>query len=103
MGSLCISAITAGVLFFGLAKRPNALRLHNVVQKFLQCVDVLPWDGSVAKQYGMSRAKMEQLGKVLAPLDLLIATHALASGTTLVTNNHAFSLVTDLNIEDWSV
>ena len=32
MASLCISAITEGELLFGLAKRPDAKRLHHLVQ-----------------------------------------------------------------------
>ena len=40
MASLCISSITAGELLFGLAKRPDAKRLHAVVKEFLRCLDV---------------------------------------------------------------
>jgi tRNA(fMet)-specific endonuclease VapC len=103
MASLCISAITEGELQFGLAKRPDAKRLHLVVQEFLRRVDVLPWDSDVAKHYGTVRANMEQKGKILAPLDLQIATHALSVGAILVTNDQAFSQMTGLPIEDWTV
>lgn len=103
MASLCISAITEGELQFGLAKRPDAKRLHLVVQEFLRRVDVLPWDSDVAKHYGTVRANMEQKGKILAPLDLQIATHALRVGAILVTNDQAFSQMTGLPIEDWTV
>lgn len=103
MASLCISAITEGELQFGLAKRPDAKRLHLVAQEFLRCVDVLPWDSDVAKHYGTVRANMEQKGKILAPLDLQIATHALSVGAILVTNDQAFSQMTGLPIEDWTV
>jgi predicted nucleic acid-binding protein len=42
-------------------------------------------------------------GKILAPLDLLIATHALSVGAVIVTNDRAFCQVADLSIEDWTV
>ena len=103
MESLCISSITAAELLFGLAKRPGAKRLHNVVREFLRRVDVLPWDGAIAECYGPVRADMERLGKVLAPLDLLIASHALNTESALVTNDHAFRQVTGLHLEDWTV
>ena len=45
MASLCISAITHGELMFGLAKRPEARRLHAAVHEFLLCVDILPGIG----------------------------------------------------------
>lgn len=100
--SLCVSAITKGELMFGLAKRPEAKRLHVAVKEFLLRVDVLPWDGNVAKRYGTVRASMNRQGETLAPLDLLIATHALDTNAILVTNDKAFSQVTGLNIEDWT-
>jgi tRNA(fMet)-specific endonuclease VapC len=102
MGSLCISAITEGELRFGLAKRPAAKRLQIVVQEFLRRVDGLPWESAVAESYGVVRADLERQGRTLAPLDLLIATHAYSLGAVLVTNDKAFSQVTDLHIEDWT-
>ncbi|MDR1424793.1 MAG: type II toxin-antitoxin system VapC family toxin [Azoarcus sp.] len=102
MAALCISAITEGELLFGLAKRPDAKRLHRAVSEFLRCVDVLPWDSSAAEHYGVVRAGMERHGMILAPLDLLIAAHALSIGAVLVTNDRAFSQLSDMQIEDWT-
>lgn len=102
MASLCISAITAGELLFGLAKRPDATRLHAAVQEFLRRVDVLPWDSAIVACYGTVRADLERQGKMLAPLDLLIATHALGLGAVLVTNDRAFAQVANLDVEDWT-
>ena len=102
MASLNISAITEGEMLFGLAKRPDAKRLHAAVWEFLRCVDVLPWDSAVAKQYGTLRADLERQGKLLAPLDLLIATHALDVGAVLVTNDKAFGRVPGLLVKDWT-
>src|SRR5659263_224318 len=76
MASLCISAVTEGELLFGLAKRPDAKRLHRAVREFLRRVDVLPWDSAIAEHYGAIRADMERQGKILGPRDLLIAAHA---------------------------
>lgn len=100
--SLCVSAITAGELLFGLAKRPDAKRLHIVVRELLRRVDVLPWDSAVAERYGTVRADMERQGRILSPLDLLIATHALGIDSILVTNDRAFGQVAGLHIEDWT-
>jgi tRNA(fMet)-specific endonuclease VapC len=103
LASLCISSITEGELLFGLAKRPEAKRLHAAVKELLRRVDVLPWDSTVAERYGTIRADLERHGKTLAPLDLLIAAHALGADATLVTNDRAFRQVVGLQLEDWTV
>lgn len=103
MASLCISAITQGELLFGLAKRPSAKALHFAVREFLRRVDSLPWDNAVAENYGTARPRMAESGKVLAPLDMLIAAHALFEDAVLVTNDQAFRQMTGLKMEDWTV
>lgn len=102
IASLCISAITAGELLFGLAKRPEAIRLHAAVREFLRCVDAMPWDEGVAEHYAQTRAALERQGKTLAPLDLLIASHAKSIGAVLVTNDQAFRLISGLRMEVWT-
>ena len=103
MAALCISAITEGELLFGLAKRPAAKRLHAVVREFLRRVEVLPWETATAERYGTLRAGLERAGKVLAPLDLLIAAHALDRQAVLVTNDRAFGMVERLDLADWAM
>ncbi len=102
MTSLCVSAITEGELLFGLARRPEAKRLHVVMREFLRRVEVLPWDSACAERYGTVRAEMKGRGKKLASLDLLIATHALSVGALLVTSDKAFGRVANLPLEDWT-
>ena len=102
MASLCISVITEGELLFGLARRPEAQRLHLAVRELLRRVDVLPWDRDVAERYGVVRAELELRGKSLAPMDLQIAAHALCVGAVLVTNDRVFRQVLGLQIEDWT-
>lgn len=102
IAALCISAITEGELLYGLAKWPEALRLHAAVREFLRCVDVMPWDEGVTEHYAQIRATLERQGKTLAPLDLLIASHAESIGAVLVTNDRAFRLVGNLRVEDWT-
>ena len=102
IASLCVSAITEGELLFGLARRPEAQRLHLAVRELLRRVDVLPWDRDVAERYGTARAELELKGKSLAPLDLQIAVHALCIGAVLVTNDRVFRQVAGLQLEDWT-
>jgi tRNA(fMet)-specific endonuclease VapC len=99
---LCISSITVGEVLFGLAKQPEATRrarfMHAVLAKFA----ILAWTQETAAVYGRLRAEMRHLGKALAPLDMLIAAHALEAGVTLVSNDRAFRHVPGLTVEDWT-
>ena len=101
MHSVCISAVTAGELAFGLAKRPQAVALQAAVQEFLRRVEVMPWDAAVAQTYGALRAALNKNGTPLAALDLQIAAHALHVKATLVSNDKAFAQVGGLAVEDW--
>jgi tRNA(fMet)-specific endonuclease VapC len=102
MASLCISAITEGELLFGLARRPQARKLHLAVHEVLRRVDVLLWDRDAARHYGPLRAALEQAGKILGPLDMLIAAHALAAKTILISNDKVFAHVPGLTTDDWT-
>lgn len=102
MAALCISAITEAELFYGLAKRPNAVRLHHAVRELLKRVDALPWNSAIAKTYGTARAMLEGQGKMLAPLDLLIAAHAMSIQSILVTRDKTFRQFGGLEVEDWT-
>ena len=101
MHSVCISAITAGELAFGIAKRPQAVALQAAVQEFLRRVEVMSWDDAVAQTYGTLRAALNKNGTPLAALDLQIAAHALHLKAILVSNDKAFAQVGLLVVEDW--
>jgi tRNA(fMet)-specific endonuclease VapC len=62
------------------------------------------FDSEAARSYGEVRADLEKRGKIIGPLDLLIAAHALSLGVILVTNNTSeFTRVKNLSVEDWTV
>lgn len=101
MHSLGISAITAGELAFGLAKRPEAVALRAAVHEFLRRVDVLPWDADVAQTYGQLRAQVQSEGIGLSALDMQIAAHAVHVQAILVSSDQAFGRLTQLKHENW--
>ena len=70
---------------------------------FFRRVDVLPFDRAVAAAYGLLRADLERAGTPVAPLDLLIAAHALSADATLVTSDGAFKNIQSLRLVDWTV
>jgi tRNA(fMet)-specific endonuclease VapC len=101
MHSIGISAITAGELAFGLAKRPEAVALRAAVHEFLRRVDVLPWDADVAQTYGQLRAQMQSEGIGLSALDMQIAAHAVHVKAILVSSDRAFGQLTEITHENW--
>jgi tRNA(fMet)-specific endonuclease VapC len=101
MHSIGISAITAGELAFGLAKRPEAVALRAAVHEFLRRVDVLPWDADVAQTYGQLRAQMQNEGIGLSALDMQIAAHAVHVKAILVSSDRAFGQLTEITHENW--
>ncbi len=101
LASACISSITDGELLYGLAKKPGATALREAAAALVRHVEVLPWDSAAAAAYGPLRADLEAKGTPIGNLDMLIAAHALATGCTLATNDHAFARVPGLVVEDW--
>ncbi|WP_197491460.1 type II toxin-antitoxin system VapC family toxin [Methylomonas methanica] len=103
MDSITISAVTQGELLYGLARKGHPATLAKLIREFLFRVETLPWDEQVATVYGDLRASCMSVGITLGALDMMIAAHAIAAKTILVTHDKAFSLVPDgvLTIEDW--
>jgi tRNA(fMet)-specific endonuclease VapC len=99
---VAISVITEAELRFGVARLPAAKHLAAIVAEFLKYIDIRPWDSAAARQYADLRADVEQRGRPIGNLDLMIAAHALALGTVLVTSDRVFRRVKGLKTQDWT-
>ncbi|WP_237955567.1 MULTISPECIES: type II toxin-antitoxin system VapC family toxin [Acetobacter] len=97
----CVSAVTAGEVAYGLAKRPLATRLQRLTRSVMDRLITLPWDTEVAEHYGKLRAAQERRGEILGSLDLMIAAHALTCHLTLVTSDQAFTHVRGLVVQNF--
>ena len=98
---LCVSAVTYGEISYGLALRPEATRLAAAAETLFRLVEIMPWTHEVAQRYGDMRAALRREGRSLQPLDMLIAAHALETGTILVSGDGAFRFVPGLSVENW--
>jgi len=100
-GEVGISSITGAELHFGVAKSGSA-RNAAALEKFLAPLEVMPFEEQAMRRYGLLRSHLESSGKPIGALDLLIAAHALALGTTLVTNNlREYGRIAGLKVENW--
>ena len=70
---------------------------------FLRRVDVLPFDRAASAAYGLLRPDLERAGTSVAPLDLLIASHALSADATLVTSDGPFKNIQSPRLVNWTV
>ena len=102
LSQIAVSVVTEGELRFGVARRPAAIGLAELVEAFLCQVTILPWESPAAATYAHLRAKLERDGKPLGALDMMIAAHALSLDLVLVTSDRAFGRVPDLVVEDWT-
>ncbi|MGD0498685.1 MAG: type II toxin-antitoxin system VapC family toxin [Bryobacteraceae bacterium] len=102
MHEVAISAVTEGELRYGVARMPARTSLNTVVEEFLIRVAVYPWDSAAARKHGQVRTALEQAGHPLGNFDTMIAAHALARGSVLVTHDKAFARVKGLELEDWT-
>ena len=100
---VALSVFTQAELLYGLARRPVATRLRREVEAFLRRFQILMWNSQAAVSYSELRAGQERKGKPLSHEDLMIASHAMSLGLTLVTSDKAFLQVDGLRTESWTI
>jgi tRNA(fMet)-specific endonuclease VapC len=101
-GSVGVSIITVAELEHGAARSLHPQRNREALEQFFLPLEIRDFDAAAALHYGDIRSRLEKNGKIIGPLDTLIAAHARSLNTTLVTNNlREFRRVPGLKIEDW--
>lgn len=102
MGDIGISSVTAAKLAYGAVKNGSE-RNRRALEMFLAPLEILPFDASAIWRYGELRAELERRGQHIGALDTLIAAHARALNTVMVTDNiRDFSRVPGLRLENWA-
>jgi tRNA(fMet)-specific endonuclease VapC len=102
-GAVLLSALSLAELQRGLYRHPQLTAVRRErLETLLQVVPVLPFNARAAQIYGDILA---QIGRVKSrDFDRLIAAHALATRSILVTANNAdFTDVPGLTIENWAI
>ena len=98
---VCTSIVVACELRFGVQKRGSD-QLIQRLEDVLRILPVIPLSLPVERYYAEVRTHLEKLGTPIGPNDLLIASHALSLGLTVVTANvREFSRVPELKVENW--
>jgi tRNA(fMet)-specific endonuclease VapC len=101
-GDAAISIVTYGELLFGAAKSARRAEAWQIIEEFAGSVGVRPLPIEAAMIYAELRADLEAAGTPIGGNDLWIASHAIAEGLTLITNNEReFKRIRGLNVENW--
>jgi tRNA(fMet)-specific endonuclease VapC len=102
-GAVLLSALSLAELQRGLYKNPALTALRQIrLEVLLRSIPVLPFDADAAVAYGTIIA---ECGWVKGrDFDRMIAAHAIATESTLVTNNQAdFQDIPGLAVENWAL
>ncbi len=101
---IAISVVSAGELWAWASRKQSSQSSRKAITEFIETVDVLEVDLTVALRFGMLRGELLDSGITIPNLDRLIAATALVGDLTLVTHNVAdFQAVPNLRIQDWLV
>lgn len=99
--AICTSIIVAAELRFGAAKRGSE-RLTIQLERILSAIEIQPFDAPADAAYAQLRVQLEAAGLPIGGNDMLIAAHALATRSIVVTDNEReFARVAGLKVENW--
>ncbi|WP_269523694.1 type II toxin-antitoxin system tRNA(fMet)-specific endonuclease VapC [Coraliomargarita parva] len=103
IGDIGVSSVTVSELEYGVAKSAVVKKNQSALEKFLMPLEIIAYDESAARYYGVIRTQLEKKGTPIGSMDLMIAAHALSLGMAVVTNNlREFKRVQGLKVEDWT-
>ena len=103
LGDIGVSTVSISELQYGVSKSRHREENQIRLEEFLAPLEICPYDKTAASAYGGIRSHLEKIGKLIGPLDMLIAAQALGHGWTLVTNNEdEFKRVKGLKVQNWT-
>ncbi|NEX18556.1 MAG: VapC toxin family PIN domain ribonuclease [Halochromatium sp.] len=96
-----LSAVVAAELRFSAAKL-GAAKFAAAIEAWLAGFDLRAWPLEATYHYAQVRAALERQGRPIGNMDLMIAAHALAEDSVIITNNaREFERVPGLAVETW--
>jgi len=100
---LWLSAVVAAELRFGAVKLASP-RFSAAVEAWLAGFDLRAWPVEATHHYAQMRAALERAGQPVGAMDMMIAAHAMAEDSVVVTNNaREFHRVPGLAVEEWAL
>ena len=98
---LASTTVNYSELIYGLTKKDSKQYLPKV-ERIFENIKLYSFDKKSAKTFGILKATMQQKGIVVADMDLMIASIAMAYDEVLISNNlKHFSKIEGLCVESW--
>ena len=99
---IALSSLVVAELDYGAKVSQRAKENLEKLYRFIEIVQVVPFDIECAKMFGTIKSKLRSIGKLTGEVDALIAATAMAYKATLVTANRKhFENIEGLKIEVW--
>jgi len=97
-----LCSIVKAELLYGARHSRNVDANLQCLKMFFSPLESLPFNDRCAEEYGVIRADLSNLGCLIGPNDLLIASIARAYDLVLITHNFKeFGRVAGLRLDDW--
>ena len=102
-GRIFVPTLVMAELYVWAYMRVDPGEFLSAITTFLDYdVEVIGFDEASAEQFGRLKVSLQRIGMTMTPIDMLIASVALAHDLTLVTHNTAdFQNVPNLGLDDW--
>lgn len=101
-GEICIPTVVLYELHVGLVKSVSPQKRTQKLEQLLRTSHIVIFDTKAAIASALVRAKLEQQGTPIEPIDILVAGTAISLGATVVTHNtREFARVEGLDFVDW--
>ncbi len=102
-GRLFVPTVGLAEIYVWAYLRPDPRDFLAAIATFLRYdVTTVEFDEASAEQFGKLKVELQRIGITVTPIDLQIASVALAHNLTLVTHNTAdFRNIPGLRLEDW--
>jgi len=102
IGRIALSTLVVAELDYGAKASQKAKENIEKLHRFVDIVQVVPFDLDCAKIFGTIKSKLRKLGKPTGETDALIAATAMFHKALLVTGNRKhFENIDGLKVESW--
>jgi len=97
-----ISSLTVAELEYGIENSSKIEENRISLLKFLSLFNILSFDDKDAIPYGKLKSKLKKEGKIIGPIDMLLAAQAISKNLIFVTNNiKEFERIEHIRLENW--